>query len=362
VLGCLLVLLPIPPASAQAPSPTPAPTSVDLTALLQEQVSILEALDAIEQELAKREVEMNGLQDKRQRVSVALIDLEVRFEEATRDLVSTRDLIRKRLRAAQVAQRSERMDTALDPTTALEQSRLQRVLTHLLRDDQARIEAYRHQLEAWRRERDVLRTQRAELDAVESSVGGVLETLERERARRISILEKINADRQFYEKAHKDANKAYEALSEKVRKLEAWQDKALRFGSLRGQLRLPMSYARVATPFGPRRNAKLDTTTLQPGIEIVSEGSTTVRAVYWGRVAYVGWLLGYGNTVIVDHTEGFHSVYARLDKIEVAVGEVIESRQVVGTLSGTSALGTPGTLLFELREGGVAIDPAPWFR
>lgn len=372
-VACLLLFVSSAQVRAQtgeeAPSPaqpTPAQPSevpeLDYEALLRDQASILEELDQLDKTIEKLETELEQLQDQRQGVAVALIRLEVAFEGATDALVRTRDMIRKRLGAYLAADRIGRLEAALDPESAVEGKRRQRVIEHLLAADRERVKAYRERLESWRADRGVLRAKREELDSLEATLAATKGDLVDRRDRRAEILERINSDRRFFEKAHADAEKAHQALSDRIRKLEVWRDKSLRFGAHKGQFRLPMSYAKIVTPFGTRKNAKLGTTTIHPGMEIASDGSTSVRAIYWGRVAFIGWLLGYGTTIIVDHTEGYHSVYARMDDVEVKVGDVVESRQVLGTVGGASALGTPNTLLFELRHEGKAIDPDEWFR
>jgi len=79
-----------------------------------------------------------------------------------------------------------------------------------------------------------------------------------------------------------------------------------------------------------------------------------------GAVAYADWLKGYGQVVILDHANGFFSLYAHASKLLVKVGEQVAVGHVIGETGDTGLTGE-STLYFELREGADAIDPLAWF-
>jgi septal ring factor EnvC (AmiA/AmiB activator) len=86
-----------------------------------------------------------------------------------------------------------------------------------------------------------------------------------------------------------------------------------------------------------------------------------VRAVAPGRVAHAGWFKGYGNLVIVDHGDGYHTLVAHLASMSTAMGEEVEPGALLGTVGDTGSL--KGTYLyFEIREKGRPIDPRAWLR
>ena len=84
-----------------------------------------------------------------------------------------------------------------------------------------------------------------------------------------------------------------------------------------------------------------------------------MRALAAGTVVSVDWTGGYGNTVVVDHGDGFSTVSAHLAAFEVSVGDVVEAGDVVGLVGRTGRVTGPH-LHFETRLGGVPVDPA-WF-
>ena len=121
--------------------------------------------------------------------------------------------------------------------------------------------------------------------------------------------------------------------------------------------------SQIEVPFGTRRHPRFGTTTFHRGIDLRPRNpvSAAVRAVFWGRVAFVGWQTGYGNTIIIDHGKGWHSVYAHVAKTRVAVGDVVASRARLADVGASASL-KGRYLYFEIREGGVPQDPMEWFR
>ncbi len=86
----------------------------------------------------------------------------------------------------------------------------------------------------------------------------------------------------------------------------------------------------------------------------------TGRVIYWGRVVYAGWLKGFGNTVIVDHTKNDFTLYAHLDEVKVKVGDQLKSRQPIGVIGSSGSL-EGVKLYFELRIDGKPVNPRKWF-
>ncbi|MBP8294996.1 MAG: peptidoglycan DD-metalloendopeptidase family protein [Burkholderiales bacterium] len=93
---------------------------------------------------------------------------------------------------------------------------------------------------------------------------------------------------------------------------------------------------------------------------IRAPAGTTVQAVAAGKVVFADWLRGFGNLVIVDHGDGFMSLYGNNDALLQQVGTAIEAGQAVAQ-AGTSGGAAESGVYFELRQDGVAFDPKDWF-
>jgi septal ring factor EnvC (AmiA/AmiB activator) len=86
--------------------------------------------------------------------------------------------------------------------------------------------------------------------------------------------------------------------------------------------------------------------------------NTAVRAVYPGRVVFVGQYLHYGKTVLLGHGDNYFSLYGRLSRSEVKLGDSVPDRGRLGWV--TRHRGQRPSLYFELRKGTAPIDASSW--
>ena len=120
---------------------------------------------------------------------------------------------------------------------------------------------------------------------------------------------------------------------------------------------------KIIVSFGPRKNGFYN-----DGINIAAKSGTPVRAVEKGMVAYVGnQLQGFGNLVLIRHSNGWMSAYAHSSTVFVRRGNTVQRGQVIAKVGQTGNVGRP-QLHFELRRGDSAVDPKqfltrnPFFR
>ncbi|MEO8635086.1 MAG: M23 family metallopeptidase [Gemmatimonadales bacterium] len=93
-----------------------------------------------------------------------------------------------------------------------------------------------------------------------------------------------------------------------------------------------------------------------PGIDIALPIGTAVRAAGGGKVLEASEQAEYGRYVLVEHPDGFQTVYGHLSRIAVAPGSIVEAGQVVG-LTGNTGNSSAPHLHFEIRQNGTSIDP-----
>ena len=115
----------------------------------------------------------------------------------------------------------------------------------------------------------------------------------------------------------------------------------------------------VVTYFGRQKHPTFDTYITKKGIEIKTTGGSPIRTVSSGTVVYADWLKGYGLVVIIDHRNGFFSLYAHSSKLLVKEGQTVEMGQTIGE-TGETGLTEGNTLYFELRKGTKPVDPLKW--
>ena len=115
----------------------------------------------------------------------------------------------------------------------------------------------------------------------------------------------------------------------------------------------------IVSYFGRQKHPTFDTYVQRKGIEIRTAEGSPIHAVMKGTVVYADWLKGYGLVIILDHANGFFSLYAHASKILARTGEHVAERQAIGETGDTGVIGE-NTLYFELREGAEPVDPLHW--
>lgn len=130
---------------------------------------------------------------------------------------------------------------------------------------------------------------------------------------------------------------------------------SIAFGSLRGRLRLPVR-GELMNRFGtPRAEGGAS----WRGVFIRAEAGAEVKAVAAGRIVYADWLRGFGNLVIVDHGDGYLSIYGYNESLFHSAGQVVKSGDTIASV-GSSGGSSESGLYFELRHRGEPFDPLRW--
>lgn len=129
----------------------------------------------------------------------------------------------------------------------------------------------------------------------------------------------------------------------------------LAFDRLKGSLRLPVK-GELANRYGAPRSGGGP---LWKGLFIRSPTGQEVRAVAAGRVVFADWMRGFGNLLVIDHGQGYLSIYGNNESVLKNVGDEIHTADVVATV-GASGGNTESGLYFEIRHEGKAFDPLKW--
>jgi murein hydrolase activator len=127
------------------------------------------------------------------------------------------------------------------------------------------------------------------------------------------------------------------------------------FGDLRGKLRLPVRGELIGHFGAPRQTGG----TNLKGLFIRAAEGQPVRAIAAGQVVFADWMRGFGNLLIIDHGEGYLSVYANNETLLRQVGDVVAPGEPVATVGATGGNEESG-LYFELRHLGKPFDPLTW--
>ena len=178
-------------------------------------------------------------------------------------------------------------------------------------------------------------------------------------------LAKLTQEKESYERALQELERSAARIDSLLRELEQRRRAAAAkppSGSLpkgvKGGLPWPAEGS-VLTHFGRQKHPTFNTYVQRKGIEIRTTEGSAIHAVMAGTVVYADWLKGYGLVIILDHANGFFSLYAHASKILTSVGAVVAPGQAIGETGDTGMTGE-NTLYFELREGTEPVDPLQW--
>lgn len=209
------------------------------------------------------------------------------------------------------------------------------------------------------------------------------QTLMRKASQRKSVLSKIRSDKQLFQKelnrktqAAREIEKMIADLIERERIRKEKEAAAARererlgatapppapeptgaFEQKRGRLRWPVAGGAIASRFGRQVHPVLKTVTQNTGIDISVSAGTNVVAVADGEVSVLSFIPGFGNVLILNHYNGYRTVYAHLSDIVVTETERVREGQVIAK-SGDSPSGT--VLHFEIWKDREKQDPELW--
>ena len=328
--------------------------------LADQERSVLDGLDEVEAALAEAERTRQraeaDLRDVQQAVARAAADEAAAGERLAARLEALRPRLRERARLGPAAG----LPALLSAPTLGELVKRRWLLGHLLEGDARLAAAAREALQAQTAARARKAGEAARLTAAaEAARQRRLEALSR-REERTALLAALRSARALQERLAAEAAAQARKLSAYVDSLPAGRPGGTRtaFARRRGHL-VPPADGPVSVGFGKVVNPKFNTVTVQNGLDIGAPAGAPVRAVAPGRVVHAGWFKGYGNLVIVDHGDGYHSLVAHLGSMQTAMGEELEAGGVLGTVGDSGSL-KGAYLYFELREKGKPVDPLPW--
>jgi murein hydrolase activator len=283
-------------------------------------------------------------------------------EQETQALARQRAALAGQLRAAYMIGREEPLKLLLNQRDPLHSGRLYVYYSYFGRaraDEIAQIQ--QHVLHLTELDTE-LEQQQTALVNLKSAQQSQLQQLEHARNDRQTVLTSFNAAAHTREEGlarlktqQADLERLLKELDHSLKTVPP-PDNATAFGRARGQLGWPVA-GKITARFGARRATGVS----WEGVVIATERGAPVSAVAAGRVVYADWLPGLGLLVIIDHGEGYMSLYGHNDRLLKAAGDSVATGESIAAAGDTGGRASP-ELYFEIRRGGKPVDPAPWFR
>ena len=220
---------------------------------------------------------------------------------------------------------------------------------------------------------EATREQRAALAAVREEQKSQQQSLQQKQRERQQMLVKISqqlrGQRREIHRLQRDENRLAQLFEKITRVLAQPKSRSLfrndklpdnrfdgkPFGQLKGKLAFPVK-GDITNRFGASRP---DSTVLWKGIFVRAASGQNVKAIAAGRVVFADWLRGFGNLLIVDHGNGYMSLYGNNETLYKQVGDELRGGHTIATV-GNSGGNEDSGLYFELRLASKPLDPLKW--
>lgn len=211
-----------------------------------------------------------------------------------------------------------------------------------------------HEYQRLKEEREATRTKtrdltellKQDLNELQSTVDG----LAAQRGQKTRLMSSLKGQSKKYQDQIQNLLEEIQKGAGKV------QEAGVEFLKNKGKLPWPVK-GKVVRKFGPFTIQGVPQRS--QGIDIEVQEGNPVKSVHPGKVVYFNWMGGYGNTLILDHGEGYYSIYGHLQEALKAVGEMVVSQETIGRVGQSGDVLKP-TLHFEIRSHGKAQDPHAW--
>lgn len=340
------------------------------------EVSLLAELEQIDRTLAKKRAELGRLDQRIVGLEAELADLEGRRGRVAEDTVAQQAALATRLRALDRLRSAPASPPSLAEAEQAERTRVVADLSRVVRLDAGRLAEFGETAERLQARREAVRRGRRELVELRRAVLTERAAMNEQAERRRALLARVRDDRAASERMTAELAEAARRLELLVRELGRRAQAravatrpaepgmppppAVGLGALRGQLPWPTE-GRIVTAFGRQVHPRFGTETIRHGVDIEAPEGAAIRAVHGGTVLYRGWLRGYGNLVILDHGQGYYTLYAHASDVDVEEGEAVKVGQRIARVGETGSADGP-RVYFEVRYQGRAEDPQVWLR
>ena len=177
-------------------------------------------------------------------------------------------------------------------------------------------------------------------------------------ATRTEVLERVRARRSTYEAELAAIDAVSSSIAGMLAARQAGQQAA---PAIPGMLRVPLRGARLTSPFGLRVHPIYGTVRLHAGMDLAAPTGTPVKAAADAVVVSAAAHGGYGLAVVLDHGGALATLYGHLSRLDVQPGDVVHRGDRIGLVGSTGASTGPH-LHFEVRVSGTPVDPSPYLR
>jgi septal ring factor EnvC (AmiA/AmiB activator) len=322
---------------------------------------------AAEQTLREAEVSESKVRRKLQQIDADLAGARSRLEELKREADETelelsrhRGELERQLRLAYAAGRDDWLRTVLSQRDPVSIGRQMVYYSYFAQQRSGLMADVRSQLDALAENAAAVRVEQERLTELQAAQKTRLEELsEARQSRRLALAridKKIGSQNDRLERLRVEAEDLESLVAELTRLFgEMSIGDATAFADMKGKMEWPTD-GRLIRKFG---QPKADGRMRWDGVLLANDSGSEVVAVHHGRVVYSDWLPGMGLLVVLEHGDGYLSLYGHNQDLIMEVGEWVTSGTVIAHVGDSGGQSLPG-LYFEIRRNGSPVNPGQW--
>lgn len=327
--------------------------------------STLDDIDRINRRLVSLLSELQRQKRKIEEINEVIKRIEAERLALEGEIERGRTWLKRRLKALQRYGRGLDFMILLTSDDVGEIMRRWRYLERISRYERKAIEDYSKNLEQRKQKERELKDLNERLKRGLERIRINEATLREVKKEKESLLASIRREKASHERMIKELKKASKRLLELLREIERKEREKEEiyagrgFRGLKGRLPWPVN-GKVVIPYGSQVDPRFKTPVFRNGVYIETSDAF-VKSVSGGKVVYSDWFKGYGNLVIINHGEGYHTLYGNLSETFLKAGDIIKEGDVIGKVGASGMLKGP-CLYFEVRYKGKPLNPLQWLK
>ncbi|WP_185267236.1 murein hydrolase activator EnvC family protein [Halopseudomonas xiamenensis] len=334
-----------------------------LLGTLKQEMSGLEGdLRKSESEIGRLRRESGEIEQQIREGETRLQDLRQQAAELQLALEAQQEQIARQVRAAYMAGRQDYLKMVLNQDDPARVARMLRYYGDVNRARVEEISRYTQTIEQVRQASAQIAEQQAVLQKDRESLALRQREMQAEQDKRNQVLASLRGRSQSQQQQINSREAERAELAALIKKLDEAITSiptpagSLPFAQARGKLPLPVS-GQIKARFGSQRGA--DARLKWDGLLIGAREGAPVHAIHGGRVVFADWLRGSGLLLILDHGNGYLSLYGHNQSLLREVGSWVQPGEAIATVGSSGGQGE-AALYFSIRHRGQPLDPAAW--
>ncbi len=283
---------------------------------------------------------------------------EKRIEELEDLVIENRETLKQRIRVMYEYGTTSNLEIILKADGFGDLLSRMSLLQEIVDHDKGIIDSYINSQKEMEEAKIIIETERDEQVEARNMLKNKQASLEKLQKEKQAIIDDLNSDIKALEKEEKEAEEEYQAIMAQIRKAQGSGSVSVKGN---GQFIWPSAASkRVTSYYGKREKPNAKATSMHRGIDIGAPNGTDVLAADSGKIIVAGFGKSYGNYVVIDHGNGYTSLYAHNSRLCVSVGDTVVRGQVIAKV-GSTGNSTGPHIHFEISKNGTLVNPMSFF-